>query len=153
MKIKWKIPVPLTCAGGAQTVGSVLYLECPWVEAAYCSRCCNPCVSPLCVLLYTGSSVLQTEESPGCSLDKVPQALACDWLLACLQVTSPFRELDQSTTSLMLLILLIKQKRAVFFSLRNVILYAVISNYVWLMALQLLFDLLFFLCFVIKQFT
>lgn len=53
------------------------------------SRCCNPCLSFVCTLLYTGSSVLQINESPVCSLDMVPQALACDWLLACLQVTFP----------------------------------------------------------------
>lgn len=38
------------------------------------------------LLLCAGSCVLQRSESPVCSLDKVPQALACDWLLACLQV-------------------------------------------------------------------
>lgn len=70
--------------------------------------------SSVCTLLYTGSSVLQIDESPVCSLDKVPQALACDWLLACLQVTFPFCKLHQSTTSSMLLILLIKQTGVVF---------------------------------------
>lgn len=35
--------------------------------------------------LCTGSCVLQIIESPVCSLDMVPQA--CDWLLACVQVT------------------------------------------------------------------
>lgn len=48
------------------------------------------CVSCVCTLLYTGSSVLQINESPVCSLEKVPQVLACDWLLACLQVTFKF---------------------------------------------------------------
>ncbi|XP_074482084.1 myotubularin-related protein 5 isoform X3 [Sebastes fasciatus] len=38
-----------------------------------------------CVIPIAGGS--QTDESPVCSLDKVPQALACDWLLACLQRT------------------------------------------------------------------
>lgn len=68
----------------------------------------------VCTLLYTGSSVLQINESPVCSVDKVPQALACDWLLACLQVTLPFCKLHQSTTSSMLLILLIKQRPELF---------------------------------------
>lgn len=114
------------------------------------SRCYNPCLSFVCTLLYTGSSVLQINESPVCSLDKVPQALACDWLLACLQVTFPFCNLHQSTTSSMLLVLLIKQT-GVFFSLRNVFFLAVISNHAWLMALQL-FLTCFFVCFVIGQF-
>ncbi|XP_026182705.1 myotubularin-related protein 5 isoform X2 [Mastacembelus armatus] len=38
-----------------------------------------------CVIPIAGGS--QIDESPVCSLDKVPQALACDWLLACLQRT------------------------------------------------------------------
>ncbi|TKS91040.1 Myotubularin-related protein 5 SET-binding factor 1 [Collichthys lucidus] len=38
-----------------------------------------------CVIPIAGGS--QINESPVCSLDKVPQALACDWLLACLQRT------------------------------------------------------------------
>ncbi|KAM4569151.1 myotubularin-related protein 5 isoform 4-T4 [Odontesthes bonariensis] len=36
-----------------------------------------------CIIPIAGGS--QIDESPVCSLDKVPQALACDWLLACLQ--------------------------------------------------------------------
>lgn len=74
-----------------------------------CSRCCNPCVSFVCALLYTGSSVLQTDEAPVCSLDRVPQVLACDWLLACLQVTFMFSKLHQSASSSMWLILFIQQ--------------------------------------------
>lgn len=97
------------------------------VMVSVVSRCCNPCVSFLCPLLYTGSSVLQIDESPVCSLEKAPQA--CDWLLACLQVTFPFCKLHQSTTSSMLLILLIKQTQVIFFSLRNVFFFAVISNH------------------------
>lgn len=57
-------------------------------------------VTRVCTLLYAGSSVLQTEMSPVCSLDKVPQALACDWLLACLQVTFPSCKPHQSTDQL-----------------------------------------------------
>ncbi|XP_072233340.1 myotubularin-related protein 5 isoform X5 [Leuresthes tenuis] len=38
-----------------------------------------------CIIPIAGGS--QIDESPVCSLDKVPQALACDWLLACLQRT------------------------------------------------------------------
>ncbi|XP_069376147.1 myotubularin-related protein 5 isoform X3 [Paralichthys olivaceus] len=38
-----------------------------------------------CVIPIAGGS--QIDESPVCSLGKVPQALACDWLLACLQRT------------------------------------------------------------------
>ncbi|XP_041833426.1 myotubularin-related protein 5 isoform X2 [Melanotaenia boesemani] len=38
-----------------------------------------------CVIPIAGGS--QIDESPVCSLDKVPQALACEWLLACLQRT------------------------------------------------------------------
>lgn len=70
-----------------------LFSECTSVEASHCvCRCSYPCVSCLCPLLYTGSSVLQINESPVCSLDKVPQALACDWLLACLQVTTVLQD-------------------------------------------------------------
>lgn len=82
------------------------------------SRCYNPCMPFVCTLLYTGSSVLQTDESPVSSVDKVPQAPACDWLLACLQVTLPLGKLHQST----LLILLIRRSGVGFFSLRNVLL-------------------------------
>lgn len=52
------------------------------------ARCCNnnnPCFFFVCTPLYAGSSVLQISEPQVCSLDKVPQA--CEWLLACLQVT------------------------------------------------------------------
>ncbi|XP_034381721.1 myotubularin-related protein 5 isoform X4 [Cyclopterus lumpus] len=38
-----------------------------------------------CIIPIAGGS--QTDESPVCSLGQVPQALACDWLLACLQRT------------------------------------------------------------------
>ncbi|XP_005935407.1 myotubularin-related protein 5 isoform X2 [Haplochromis burtoni] len=38
-----------------------------------------------CVIPIAGGS--QTDEAPVCSLDRVPQVLACDWLLACLQRT------------------------------------------------------------------
>ncbi|KAM7366847.1 hypothetical protein PAMP_014790 [Pampus punctatissimus] len=38
-----------------------------------------------CIIPIAGGS--QINESPVCSLDKVPQVLACDWLLACLQRT------------------------------------------------------------------
>ncbi|XP_060924466.1 myotubularin-related protein 5 isoform X2 [Limanda limanda] len=38
-----------------------------------------------CVIPIAGGS--QIDESPVCSLEKVPQALACDWLLGCLQRT------------------------------------------------------------------
>ncbi|XP_055367536.1 myotubularin-related protein 5 isoform X2 [Betta splendens] len=38
-----------------------------------------------CIIPIAGGS--QIDESPVCSLDMVPQALACDWLLACLQRT------------------------------------------------------------------
>ncbi|XP_026182706.1 myotubularin-related protein 5 isoform X3 [Mastacembelus armatus] len=43
-----------------------------------------------CVIPIAGGS--QIDESPVCSLDKVPQALACDWLLACLQPGQEERE-------------------------------------------------------------
>ncbi|XP_062238742.1 myotubularin-related protein 5 isoform X3 [Platichthys flesus] len=43
-----------------------------------------------CVIPIAGGS--QTDESPVCSLEKVPQALACDWLLACLQPGQEERE-------------------------------------------------------------
>ncbi|XP_035482431.1 myotubularin-related protein 5 isoform X3 [Scophthalmus maximus] len=43
-----------------------------------------------CIIPIAGGS--QTEMSPVCSLDKVPQALACDWLLACLQPGQEERE-------------------------------------------------------------
>lgn len=65
------------------------------LDVDYCAsqhvdaRCCNdnnPCVFLfVCTLLHAGSSVLQISEHQVCSLDKVPQA--CEWLLACLQVT------------------------------------------------------------------
>lgn len=42
-------------------------------------------LSFVCTLLHAGSFVLQISEHQVCSLDKVPQA--CEWLLACLQVT------------------------------------------------------------------
>uniref|UniRef100_A0A3Q3NKB0 SET binding factor 1 n=1 Tax=Labrus bergylta TaxID=56723 RepID=A0A3Q3NKB0_9LABR len=38
-----------------------------------------------CIIPIAGGS--QINESPVCSLEKVPQVLACDWLLACLQRT------------------------------------------------------------------
>lgn len=60
------------------------------------SRVCDVCaLVPL----------LQTDESPVCSLDRTPQA--CDWLLACLQVNSASVLLHQSETSSMCLIVLI----------------------------------------------
>lgn len=110
-----------TRAHGAHMVKSVYFLKMhiSWTLAVV-SRCFNPCVSFLCTLLYTGSSVLQINESPVCSLERVPQA--CDWLLACLQVTLPFCKLHQSTTSSMLLILLIKQTEVVFFSFKECVL-------------------------------
>ncbi|XP_067346350.1 myotubularin-related protein 5 isoform X5 [Channa argus] len=43
-----------------------------------------------CVIPTAGGS--QTDDSPVCSLDMVPQALACDWLLACLQPGQEERE-------------------------------------------------------------
>ncbi|XP_053270632.1 myotubularin-related protein 5 isoform X3 [Pleuronectes platessa] len=43
-----------------------------------------------CIIPIAGGS--QTDESPVCSLEKVPQALACDWLLACLQPGQEERE-------------------------------------------------------------
>lgn len=49
--------------------------------------CCYSRVA-LCALSCTiGSSLLQINESPVCSLEKTPQVLACHWLLACLKVT------------------------------------------------------------------
>lgn len=101
-----------------------------------CSRCCNPCVSFVCALLYTGSSVLQTDEAPVCSLDRVPQVLACDWLLACLQVTFMFSKLHQSASSSMWLILFIQQAAIVSVFFKGIFL-AVVSNHLWLMVLQL----------------
>lgn len=71
----------------------------------------------ICTLLYTGSFVLQIDESPVCSLDKVPQSPACDWLLACLQVTLLFCKIHQSATSSMLSILSINQISVFFFLL------------------------------------
>lgn len=111
------------------------------------SRCCNPCVSFLCTLLYTGSSVLQINESPVCSLDKVPQALACDWLLACLQVTLPFCKLHQSTASSMLLILLIKQSGDVFFSFKECVRSGSHFKSYVIDGASAVFDLLFFCVF------
>ncbi|XP_060924459.1 myotubularin-related protein 5 isoform X1 [Limanda limanda] len=43
-----------------------------------------------CVIPIAGGS--QIDESPVCSLEKVPQALACDWLLGCLQPGQEERE-------------------------------------------------------------
>ncbi|XP_026217915.1 myotubularin-related protein 5 isoform X4 [Anabas testudineus] len=43
-----------------------------------------------CIIPIDGGS--QIDESPVCSLDMVPQALACDWLLACLQPGQDERE-------------------------------------------------------------
>ncbi|MEQ2245865.1 hypothetical protein ILYODFUR_032314, partial [Ilyodon furcidens] len=54
----------------------------------------------VCTLLYTGSFVLQIDESPVCSLDKVPQSPACDWLLACLQRGPEQREDSLRTITL-----------------------------------------------------
>lgn len=96
----------------AQTVFCFLFtsLDPPIVVC----RCFKPCVI-VYTLLYAGSSVLQIAEFPVCSLDTVPQALACDWLLACLQVTFPFSRIHQSTTSSKFLILLIKPTRVDLF--------------------------------------
>ncbi|XP_051248682.1 myotubularin-related protein 5 isoform X4 [Dicentrarchus labrax] len=51
-----------------------------------------------CVIPIAGGS--QINESPVCSLDKVPQALACDWLLACLQPGQEEREESLRTITL-----------------------------------------------------
>ncbi|XP_033470632.1 myotubularin-related protein 5 isoform X1 [Epinephelus lanceolatus] len=51
-----------------------------------------------CVIPIAGGS--QIDESPVCSLDKVPQALACDWLLACLQPGQEEREESLRTITL-----------------------------------------------------
>lgn len=118
---------------GARAVGSV-FSERTLADTS-CSRCCNPCVSFVCALLYTGSSVLQTDEAPVCSLDRVPQVLACDWLLACLQVTFTFSKLHQSASSSMWLILFIQQAAIVSVFFKGIFL-AVVSNHLWLMVLQ-----------------
>lgn len=49
--------------------------------------CYYPHVALCALYSTTGSSLLQINESPVCSLEKIPQALACHWLLACLKVT------------------------------------------------------------------
>lgn len=69
--------------------------------------CYYPHVSLCAFYCTTGSSLLQINESQVCSLEKIPQALACHWLLACLKVTLLLCRLYQSTTSWVLLILLI----------------------------------------------
>ncbi|XP_054911397.1 myotubularin-related protein 5 isoform X1 [Poeciliopsis prolifica] len=51
-----------------------------------------------CVIPVAGGS--QIDESPVCSLDKVPQSLACDWLLACLQPGPEEREDSLRTITL-----------------------------------------------------
>ncbi|XP_041833427.1 myotubularin-related protein 5 isoform X3 [Melanotaenia boesemani] len=51
-----------------------------------------------CVIPIAGGS--QIDESPVCSLDKVPQALACEWLLACLQPGQEEREESLRTITL-----------------------------------------------------
>ncbi|KAM9704743.1 myotubularin-related protein 5 isoform 1-T1 [Menidia menidia] len=51
-----------------------------------------------CIIPIAGGS--QIDESPVCSLDKVPQALACDWLLACLQPNLEEREESLRTITL-----------------------------------------------------
>ncbi|XP_072233341.1 myotubularin-related protein 5 isoform X6 [Leuresthes tenuis] len=51
-----------------------------------------------CIIPIAGGS--QIDESPVCSLDKVPQALACDWLLACLQPGPEEREESLRTITL-----------------------------------------------------
>ncbi|XP_047246390.1 myotubularin-related protein 5 isoform X4 [Girardinichthys multiradiatus] len=51
-----------------------------------------------CVIPIAGGS--QIDESPVCSLDKVPQSPACDWLLACLQRGPEQREDSLRTITL-----------------------------------------------------
>ncbi|CAI5637566.1 myotubularin-related protein 5 isoform X3 [Oreochromis niloticus] len=51
-----------------------------------------------CVIPIAGGS--QTDEAPVCSLDRVPQVLACDWLLACLQPGQEQREESLRTITL-----------------------------------------------------
>ncbi|XP_059181408.1 myotubularin-related protein 5 isoform X2 [Centropristis striata] len=51
-----------------------------------------------CIIPIAGGS--QIDESPVCSLDKVPQALACEWLLACLQPGQEEREESLRTITL-----------------------------------------------------
>ncbi|KAF7655855.1 hypothetical protein LDENG_00049320 [Lucifuga dentata] len=51
-----------------------------------------------CIIPIAGGS--QINESPVCSVDKVPQALACDWLLACLQPGQEEREESLRTITL-----------------------------------------------------
>ncbi|XP_074553838.1 myotubularin-related protein 5 isoform X5 [Halichoeres trimaculatus] len=51
-----------------------------------------------CVIPIAGGS--QINESPVCSLEKVPQVLACDWLLACLQPGQEEREESLRTITL-----------------------------------------------------
>ncbi|XP_047430700.1 myotubularin-related protein 5 isoform X3 [Mugil cephalus] len=51
-----------------------------------------------CVIPIAGGS--QIDESPVCSLDTVPQALACDWLLACLQPSQEESEESLRTITL-----------------------------------------------------
>lgn len=97
-------------------------------------------LSFVCTLLHAGSSVLQISEHQVCSLDKVPQA--CEWLLACLQVTlaalpappinSPARcswfppnQMEPELFSFFL------------FFLRNVFVLAAISNHEWFVVLWL----------------
>ncbi|KAF7228953.1 myotubularin-related protein 5 isoform X4 [Nothobranchius furzeri] len=51
-----------------------------------------------CIIPIAGGS--QIDETPVCSLDIVPQALACDWLLACLQPSPEEREESLRTITL-----------------------------------------------------
>ncbi|KAM3588317.1 uncharacterized protein V6R79_026188 [Siganus canaliculatus] len=51
-----------------------------------------------CVIPIAGGS--QINESPVCSLDKLPQVLTCDWLLACLQPGQEEREESLRTITL-----------------------------------------------------